>query len=70
MISTGLKDSNGDVIYVGNTVAVPDPEVNDLWNHSFTATVQNRKSPNLVTVIDQAGDAWDVETCRITILWR
>jgi hypothetical protein len=79
-----LKDKNGKALKSGQLVQVPDPVfVDDFWQHSFIGTVHCRRqyqaftengkvkttpSANLVCVIDQDDNGWDVEANRLVIL--
>jgi hypothetical protein len=60
------KDKNGNILEVGQTVIVPEPMPDDLWEHSFTGRIDSLSL--WATVIDQEGDAWDVDFKRLEIV--
>ena len=59
-----MKNKHGIEIEVGTVVVVPDPEENDIWTHSFQATVTDIIRNNLI-VEDQDSDFFEVEADRI-----
>ena len=61
-----MKDINNTVIKIGQTVLVPDPNNDDIHNHSFVGTVEQFRG-EYVTVIDGEGDCFDIEPERLEI---
>jgi hypothetical protein len=67
-----MKDKNGIELDYGYTVSVPEPKANDMWQHSFSGSVHDFRpstgtNSDLVTVIDDVGDCWDIEPERLII---
>ena len=53
-------DMNNSIIKFGNTVRIPEPTPNDLWQHEFVATVINYSENGDITVEDQDGDCYQM----------
>lgn len=63
------KDKNKVRIQIGDGVIVPDPDVDDVWNNSFTGVVVGfNKDFTLVTVEDQEADCFSVEPNKLEVL--
>jgi hypothetical protein len=60
------RDERGDIISIGDTVIVPDPEGDDMWNHEFQGQVKSMDNDYIV-VEDGDGDCWSVEGDRLLI---
>jgi len=60
-----LKDSTGRILQVGDSVEVPSPKKNDMWNHDFVADVDSF-SEGYVIVRDGDDDCFAVESNRLT----
>lgn len=74
---TSIDDMNGSYKQ-GDTVVVPDPIADDLWDHSFVGSVRRLWNDwelepphgvDMATVQDQDGDCFDIE-CRRLDRWR
>lgn len=50
---------------LGDEVVVPDPNDDDLHQHSFVGTIKDIKD-DIATVEDGDGDCWDIEIDRLT----
>lgn len=62
------EDTNGNPLYVGSTVEVPDALSNDdSWNHSFVGTIACFRG-EYATVMDMDGDHFDIEPNRLELL--
>jgi hypothetical protein len=58
-------DSEQNLIEIGDDVEMPDPQDGDAWNQGgFVGRIDAFK-PDLLTVVDMDGDAWDVEPNRV-----
>ena len=80
MTPIGLRDKNGKALKRGQVVLVPEPSrEDDAWQHEFQGRVHGRKGNtqgsilldginNLVTIIDQEDNWWDVECERLIII--
>lgn len=55
-------DMNNVQIYYGDTIRVPDPKLNDLWDHEFVGTAVNSKQNGDITVQDEDGNCFDIES--------
>lgn len=61
-------DANGDDLYIGASVEVPVPEVDDLWNFEFSGVIiEFNKEGGYVVVEDGDGDCWCVEPQRLIL---
>lgn len=59
-----LKDSTGKILKAGDTVLVPNPKKNDMWNHGFVGQVDGFRY-NDVVVVDGEGDCFQIESNRL-----
>lgn len=59
-----MKDCKGKVLNLGDSVIVPDPDPDDMWNHEFTGSVKSF-TPEYVVVEDCDGDSFCVESERL-----
>lgn len=53
-------DMNNTIIRFGDTVRIPEPTPNDLWQHEFVATVIDYSENGDITVEDQDGDCYQM----------
>jgi hypothetical protein len=64
----GVIDKNGVELELDDEVRVPSPDLRlgDLHNNEFTGTVVGiSESDNLVTVLDQEDNGFDIEADRV-----
>jgi hypothetical protein len=73
-VAANPRDKNGRTLKPGQLVQVPDPSLSDdFWQNEFQGTVHCRKggarsTSNLICVVDQDDNGWDVEANRLEIL--
>ena len=60
-----MKNKHGLEIEVGTEIIMPDPEPNDIWQHSFTASVTDIISDKNIIVEDQDADMFEIDPNRI-----
>ena len=53
-------DMNNTIIKMGNTVRIPEPTPNDLWQHEFVATVIDYLDNGEIIVEDQDSDCYQM----------
>ena len=60
-----------DLIVMGDSVIVPEPLEDDIWNNEFVGTTVAKRPDEdgvwLITVEDQRGDCFDVEESRLKL---
>lgn len=61
-----MIDAQGRPLNIGDTVAVPPPDPNDLWVNEFSGTVDSFRDPHTVDIVDGDGDHWDIDADRLT----
>lgn len=54
-------------IPIGTLVELPDPTGDDIWMHSFQATVVDYRGENLI-VEDQDSDFYEIEPNRVELV--
>jgi len=64
-----------DLIVMGDSVIVPEPLEDDIWNNEFVGTTVEKRPDEdgvwLITVEDQEGNCFDVEESRLKLLtWK
>ena len=63
-----MKDKHGKELKIGAQVVVPDPEPDDIWSHSFVATVVDPiERFGTVIVEDQDSDMFEVAADRLEL---
>ena len=61
-----LLDKNGEVLFIGADVDVPNPTSEDQWNFEFTGTII-KFDDDYCIVEDGDGDCWCVEPERLEL---
>ena len=61
-----MKDLNGNIIEIGNTVIVPEPNGTDIHTNGFVGNVEGFRGEN-VLVLDGEGDTFEIEPERLEI---
>jgi hypothetical protein len=60
-----MKDSTGRTLQIGDSVEVPNPQKNDMWNHEFVGVVDSFRDGDVV-VCDGDNDCFAIEPNRLT----
>lgn len=63
-----MKDKNGNHLEILDTVAIPEPSADDIWNNEFVATIVDVDSQGNLIVEDQDSDFWTVEPHRVELI--
>ena len=67
-VATVVQDKLGSELSIGDTVDVDDPGIGDMHSHGFTGEIVDiDNATNVVTVVDQDGDCWDIDSDNVTI---
>jgi len=62
-----ITDKNGMELFKGDEVIMPDPNDTDLHQHSFQGTVLEIQDDDIISVVDQDNDVFDIEANRVEI---
>ena len=67
-ICASINDKHGRPISEGDRVDVDDPQAGDMYNNAFTGRVIDvRPEENVVTVVDQDDEAFDVDADQVAL---
>ena len=64
--TTIYLDKDGEIIELGETVIVPDPDETDIHNHMFEGTISKIRESGIIAVRDGENDHFDIEHYRLT----